>query len=333
MQKQFSLLALFVSVVAGCGGEDTQTSGTTSSNVTNPTEFSVTFAAQMVNPGEEGTRCIEKRLTNKEAMYVNQIRNTLNSGSHHLIVYRTTTTEEKLTPFDCEPFTNLLKPESGIPLMITQTKDDLLELPEGVGFSMEPGQMVRLEMHYINPTSSPIEVKATSTFYKMPEAEFKYEADFAMFANTAIDVPPLSQVTTDPLFLALPPQLETAKFFAFTGHVHEMGTSFKISTATTKDGPDTVIYDPQGFVWSEPPTEYFNPPIELPAGGGFRFQCAWNNTTPEPKTFGESAKNEMCLFYSYYYPAKGAVSCAYTDKLNGGTSFCCPGSDICSLLP
>ena len=29
--------------------------------------------------------------------------------------------------------------------------------------------------------------------------------------------------------------------------------------------------------------------------------------------FGESANNEMCFFWAYYYPSKGAYVCVHTD--------------------
>lgn len=295
--------------------------------------LSVAFAPVTVAPGEEHTRCVVKRLSNQAPIHVNRIQNTLGPGSHHLIVYRSGETEEQAEPFDCVPFTNLLNPEQGIPLMITQKPDDTLVLPDGVGFAFEQGQMIRLEMHYINYTSEPIEIAASSTFYPMEESAFQAQADFAMFANGAVDIPPQSEVTTDPLFLPLPDPLASAKFFALTGHQHRLGTGVRIATAETEAGADTVLYNPESFAWAEPPTEYFDPPIEVAPGGGFRLQCSWKNTTSDQVTFGESANDEMCLFYTYYYPSQGAIACAYTDLINGGVTFCCPGDPICAMLP
>ena len=53
-------------------------------------------------------------------------------------------------------------------------------------------------------------------------------------------------------------------------------------------------------------------------------------------TFGESANNEMCFFWTYYYPDKGAHVCFHTDKfVAGGYDLCCPDSaSLCAkFLP
>ena len=78
-----------------------------------------------------------------------------------MIVYRVNDTVEQPTPFDCQPFTDTLDPNKGAPLMITQKKDELLTLPAGVAYTLQPNQMMRLEMHYINATIAAADVSAT----------------------------------------------------------------------------------------------------------------------------------------------------------------------------
>ena len=70
----------------------------------------------------------------------------------------------------------------------------------------------------------------------------------------------------------------------------------------------------------------------MPSGGGFHFSCYW--TTPATSTvkFGESANDEMCFFWSYYYPSQGALVCAHTDQVPGGYDLCCPGNPLCSQI-
>jgi hypothetical protein len=79
---------------------------------------------------------------------------------------------------------------------------------------------------------------------------------------------------------------------------------------------------------------YQDPPIVIPDGGGFRFTCDYNNAGNTDVKFGESANDEMCFFWAYYYPSKGAFVCAHTDQVAGGFDLCCPGNPLCSqLLP
>ena len=91
------------------------------------------------------------------------------------------------------------------------------------------------------------------------------------------------------------------------------------------------MYSVDSWLWSEPPTVYHDPPFEIPQGGGFRFTCSWDNQSDAQVSFGESANQEMCFFWAYYYPSKGSRVCAHTAQF-GGMDVCCPGSDLCGLL-
>ncbi|MFT3775285.1 MAG: hypothetical protein QM820_58805 [Minicystis sp.] len=322
---------------SGTGGNASGTGGASSSSSGNGgagagESYSVTFDAITIAPGEESTKCVLKKLNNPAAIHVGQIHNELGPGSHHLIVYKTADTVEQTTPFDCQPFADLLNPAKGSPLMITQKKDDLLELPPGVAFAIGQEQMVRLEMHYINTTDQPIQVTAKSTFIAMKESDVQNEADFLFVGSPDINIAPQSAFTLGPTYTPLPPELAGVKFFGFTGHEHHWGTGVTVATSTGKMGTDTMVYDPSNWSWSEPPTVYHDPPVEVPSGGGFRFTCNWQNNGTSTVKFGESANDEMCFFWTYYYPSKGAFVCAHTEKIPGGYDLCCPGSPFCSQI-
>jgi hypothetical protein len=314
---------------ASAGGGNAEGGGGAASN--NPS-FTVTFDPVTVAPGTENTQCVTKRLGNDTPILVHQIHNVLPQGSHHLIVYRTADTEEQLEPYDCQPFADTLDPTKGSPLMVTQKHDELLTLPAGVAFTLDANVLVRLEMHYINAGAEPLDVSATSTFITMPEAEFENAADFLFVGNPDIDIPPNSSFTLGPTYMPLPADLVGSKFFAITGHTHQWGTNVTVASATGENGDDTSLYDVEGWQWSEPATVMMDPPIEIPDGGGFRFTCNWQNQSSETVGFGESANDEMCFFWAYYYPSKGAKVCAHSDQFGGGIDLCCPGNDFCSLL-
>jgi hypothetical protein len=294
--------------------------------------FSVAFDPLTIQPGEEDTQCVIRRLSNPTPLHVGKIHNVLGPGSHHLIVYRTNDTEEQLTPFACQPFVDLLTPEKGTPLMITQKPDDLLTLPAGVAFTVDTEQMVRLEMHYINTTSAPIEVTATSTFIPMAEGTFENEADFLFFGNPDINIPPHGSQTLGPTFLPVPSNLADSKFFGFTGHTHHWGTNVTVASSDSELGAAKMIYDIENWRWNEPPTVYVDPPVQVASGGGFHLTCEWTNGSENSISFGESATAEMCFFWTYYYPSKGAFVCAHTDQIPGGYDLCCPGNPFCDQI-
>jgi hypothetical protein len=249
-----------------------------------------------------------------------------------MIVYRSTATTEQTTPFDCIPFTDTLDPSKGSTLMVTQKKDDMLTLPDGVAFTIDPNQMIRIELHYINPTNVPIDVTATTSFVAMDDSQYQNEADFLFIGDPDITIPPNSSTTLGPIFFALPAEYEGVNFFAITGHEHQFGTNVKVSVASGPNDPGTSVYDVPGWLWSEPATVQANPPFQIPSGGGFNFTCDWTNTSNNTVSFGESANNEMCFFWAYYYPSQGARVCMHTSQ-QGGIDLCCPGpSLICTYI-
>jgi Copper type II ascorbate-dependent monooxygenase, C-terminal domain len=80
------------------------------------------------------------------------------------------------------------------------------------------------------------------------------------------------------------------------------------------------------WIWSEPATVQHEPAFTVPQGGGFRFTCKWHNPNPDatapPVVFGESANDEMCFFWAYYYPSHGSHVCVHSDA-NGMSSNRC----------
>jgi hypothetical protein len=298
----------------------------------NQPSFTVEFDALTVAPGVEDTQCVVKRVGNDEQIRVHQIHNELPVGSHHLIVYQTSDTVEQIEPFDCQPFSDTLDPSKGSPIMITQKSEDLLTLPDGVAFTLPGGAMVRLEMHYINTSGAPLDVSATSTFITMPEEDYQQEASFLFIGNPDISIPPMSSATLGPTFMTLPSSLYGANFFGITGHTHQWGTNVVVERADAPGGPFESVYDVPNWQWSEPETVYHEPAFQIADGGGFNFTCSWNNQSASTVTFGESANQEMCFFWAYYYPSQGAFVCAHTDQLPGGLDLCCPGSPFCDQL-
>jgi hypothetical protein len=324
----FSAAALTVGL-ASCSSNSTPDTPAKSAA---PPATTITFPSTVVAAHAENTQCVVIRLGNAAPLHVGAVHNVLGSSSHHLIVYRVNDTVEKPTPFDCAPFTDTLDPTKGSPLMVTQKHDDLLTLPAGVAYSLDANQMIRLEMHYINASATEKPVTATSTMIPISEEDFHDEAGFLFIGNPDISLAPKSEAKLGPTFFELPSELSGVKFFAMTGHEHQLGTNVQVAMSTSKADPGTMVYDVPNWTWSEPKTEVFATPFTVPDTGGFTFTCSWNNTTDRPVQFGESANDEMCFFWAYYYPSKGARVCMHTTRTtaNGG-DICCPDSPLCAF--
>jgi hypothetical protein len=290
--------------------------------------YTVTWGPYEVPAGTDDTKCVTKRLGNPGELRVSSIHNQLGAVSHHLIVYKVSDTEEQPEPYDCDPFQDTLDPTKGMPLMITQKADETLTLPEGVAFTLEPDQMIRLEMHYVNPGTEAATMQATSTMIPIAEGAFRDEAGFLFAGNFDVDVPANAETTLGPSHIDMPEELEGKKFFAFTGHVHKFGTN--VTVEMSNEDTSVSAYGVEDFSWSEPPTQYHDPELVLPVGGGFDLTCTWNNTSNEAASLGEEADDEMCFFWAYYYPSVGSRVCLRSDELN--QDLCCPGPSLCTQI-
>ncbi len=299
--------------------------------------LSLTYPTFTVNPGSESTKCVWMRLPNTGEVKVHQLHNVLGSSSHHLIVYRDNMdTTEQLTPVDCQPFTGALNTTGMIaPIMITQRADDALFLPEGVAYTFAPNQMIKLEMHYLNATDEPVEATAQVNFYLADPSTIHDEADILFIGSPDITIPAgqplhLQQFFKVPSYI----DLSQSKIFAITGHTHHFGLDMQVRVGPSKTGPFESVYKPSPFSWSEPITTVHKPEFNVPSGGGFEFECSYMNTGTQEVGFGESANDEMCFFWAYYYPSQGSKVCVHTDQYGGanGLNVCCPGDSLCGLV-
>lgn len=303
-----SLAALAVGSAA-CTSESTESKsrstatpeGGSTATLGEPLHLSITVPA--VPAGTEGTKCVRVRLGNDAPIRVAKIHNVLSEASHHFVVSTVedpTVTEAPL--FDCPPFR---APLTGAPLVITQKHDDVTTTPDGVAYPIEQNQLMHLELHYINTTGKTADIEATSDLYPVESASGDLqEASFLLIGNLDISIPPRSSYSTGPAFQPLPAAFDGVTFYALTGHTHRFGTNVTVGVAPSSTGEVTPLYAPKPFDWSEPVVTHLSPPVTVPTGGGFSFQCDWYNPTDSVVTFGESALAEMCFFWAYYYPRR-----------------------------
>src|SRR5260221_3789576 len=75
--------------------------------------FSVTIGPIAVPAGHEDTLCVEKRLGNLDHKWIGKLHTHLHGVSHHVIVYRVSSTTERTEPFACTPFIHTLDSATG----------------------------------------------------------------------------------------------------------------------------------------------------------------------------------------------------------------------------
>ena len=286
-------------------------------------------------PGKEQTKCVIKKLDNSEPIWVTGIHSKLDNGSHHMIVYKTGDTEEQPEPFDCDPFTETLT-GNAYPLLITQVAEESLVMPPGVAVKFEPYQAIRIEAHFLNYYPEEITAHGEVTFDTILEEDVWNEADMLFYGDVGFELPPNQAYQTDWSFLTVSDGVEV---FAMTGHTHQYGTNVEVYYADGVEDDSTPVYPlDQPFQWDESPVTQYDPPLQFNGSNGLRFRCSWDNPTDKKIGFGESANQEMCFVWAYYYPSAGYQVCVDVKGLNLGipgidSSVCCPGSFVCDLIP
>jgi hypothetical protein len=301
-------------------------------------DYSLSWGTVSVKPSTELTQCVWLRLSNDAEIKVHQLHNVLSASSHHLIVYKDDSdTTEQTTPVPCQPFSGALNTTGKIfPMMITQKHDDRLTLPHNVAYTLAPHQMIKIEMHYLNAGESPADATANVTFSAADPAAITDEANILFIGSPDISLEPNKMAEVHEFFNPGRAQLDLskAKFFAITGHTHKLGLSVEVGIADQPTDPPTPVYAPTTFLWNEPETTTHNPEFMVDPAGGFDFTCRYYNSTSDTVTFGESADDEMCFFWAYYYPSNGSHVCAHVTVQGLGLDLCCPdaGLPLCSLL-
>ena len=254
--------------------------------------------------GQERTVCSRFKLPNTGAIDIVKIDAALAPGSHHLILYKSMATQEKKDLYDC-PALDISGGD--VPIYIAETQsNNALPLPTGVAYHIDPGQMVRLEAHYIN--ASPNAIMGMGEVHLTLGGPGTYQKADIMFCGTVTDldpqfmgmgVPP-GAVTLKPGFYKVP---DGIKVFGLTTHEHQRGTLMTVDKSSSS-APGTNLT--MGTPFDNPPFQIYGDKnlLTFAPGEGFRWQCHYQNDSQNTYYFGQSAvDNEMCFFWAYYYPS------------------------------
>jgi hypothetical protein len=301
---------------SGTGGSDVSTGGAGGSggggwDPGGPvTTYAPAFVPVMTMPGQEQTMCITFPLDNAAPVLVRRFSTNLTEGTHHIILYRAPTEKENLTPTPCMGLSGLLT--GSHPIFIAQQKHSELLMPTSedgkpVALQLDAHEMVRMEMHFINTTPAPITVTGSISMDTLDAASTPPDAwvrsDLAFWGTAKINIPAHSKGDTGVKFQ---PALPDSHTFALTTHQHHLGTSMKVWMGTSATDPAMTLLV-NGTSWSDPPLKQYSPPLSFPAGSGLgmAYECQWDNPGDTAVKFGESANDEMCFLWHYYFPGKG----------------------------
>ena len=142
-----------------------------------------------------------------------------------MILYKVAAQATQATPFNCQPFQDTLNPADGNPLVISQKKDDLITLPQGVAFTLdaEPDGSPRDALHQREPLAVGHARHDLDAHDDPRLRRIKYDASFLFIGDPDISIPPQSTYTLGPVYFQVPAEYANSNFFAMTGHEHQYG--------------------------------------------------------------------------------------------------------------
>lgn len=183
-----------------------------------------------IAPGDEATVCTVVDLGNDVPRMVRAIRSTLTSGTHHVIVTRSTAAPTP-APTPCGPFAGG-SVDSEV-LLIAQQSAATLTYPTGAGLPVAAHQSVHLEMHYVNATDAAQAIGGEIAL-DLAAADTGLAPVRLLFTGNANLNIPAHGTATVTSFHAL--AADTA-LFATTAHTHQWGTRATVELATGADDP------------------------------------------------------------------------------------------------
>jgi len=245
-----------------------------------------------VPPGGELYKCEDFENPFGKDIAILESKSVMSRGSHHFAAFRM----ENLTTAplaDC--------PAGGLEahefVHASQTPEQVARYPEGVGRFLPATDGIRLQVHYLNTGSAPLQVQAKFSVKYVDASKIDQMAGGVFLNNLGLKVPPGKSTVTKSW--ELPSDI---KLLVAVSHMHRHALSF---TSSTSDGH--TIFESEA--WDAPTPANFDPPMELSSGTSITWSCTFQNDTAETLGFGESAaKNEMCIFNGIYYPSPDGSS-------------------------
>jgi copper type II ascorbate-dependent monooxygenase-like protein len=259
-------------------------------------------------PGQEATYCYYFHTPNTAETVVRSWQSSMTPGSHHMILYFTSTAEMPdgtLDPSGNCGGANLNN--LAVWTYAAQSPEARADMPaddgagKPVGMPIPAGQAAAMQLHYLNATDGPLTVHAmlNANGYA-PGTAYTQAAAYVTY-NTKIDIPPGPGSTSNASGTCAVPA--GAKFFTMSTHSHKQSVGTQVMDGTAMVQMSTDWEHPTTTSWAAAPFFSFT-------SGSLAYRCNYlNETTSEIKAGPSAQTNEMCMAIGYFFPATGSKMC------------------------
>jgi Copper type II ascorbate-dependent monooxygenase, C-terminal domain len=292
----------------GCGGNDGSETAAPGYPVDlAPPQYGVQVqtVGRMIPAGADEEWCEVVALPGDpaETYLIGRIEVAMAPFSHHLIVSMATEDAPELdraplgTPVQCNGAHGF---GAGLVTLAASAKTYIVdELPPGVGHAVHGGQRLVFDYHALNSSTAPVPAAHRLNLHRVDHID-KTAQRFG-FYNQYIEIPPRSTRS----FSDACTFNSDILVWALARHTHRRGTDFDVWwTGGARDGEHVWT----SANWEQDIAFRFDEPVLVPAGSGFRWQCAFDNPTDETLIFGLEATDEMCILFGEFVAAGDAAS-------------------------
>ncbi len=320
---------LAVASLAGC-----------SSTAPSGNQPQVSFTMNVTVPaGKELFECQFVKMPASAAdQFVVAAEHTYTPGSHHLLLFRTDVTT--LAPGmdqlqDCYEGGGgtVMSHVRGV-LYGSQIPKGSETLPSGIGFKMASEEVLLLQVHYLNATTSDVNASVDVGLFTTTDAtKIQTLAGVLFYYDPFIDVPPSVSNAKAGARCTLPQDIN---LFTVFPHYHSRGVGYQAYLDAPGAAPSaTPFYTSTDW---EHPAPFNGGPMTVAKGTQIRWYCDYDNSDPTKEYFQgpSAADNEMCMFTGVYWPAMDQASefCLSTmDNFGTGSATCAQTSTCIEGCP
>jgi len=321
MRYSLGFAFVLVTALAACGGDS---GGGGGDDTTAPDAAVIAPPArgfQVISPditimaGQEITYCYYFKTPNTENMVIKKWVSDMTPGSHHMIMFSTTTEQQPAGTITASGCGVGGASAANIPAWIfaSQTAHAELALPTDDGAGKPLGQEIKagtpayFQMHYLNATDADIKVHVTvnAEAYEATDA-YTPTAPYITF-NGNISIPPGGVGVAQTQTCSTPPG---AKFWMMSTHAHKQAVKTEVKngmpTSTDVAFSSTDWEHPGAKAWMATPFYTFT-------GDKLTYTCTYDNTGSNAartgKTGDSAVTDEMCMATGYYFPAPKSRLC------------------------
>lgn len=261
------------------------------------------FGVYALGAHKEPQPCVQWTLHNEEAVYVNAVTLVNDGGFHHSNWF---VVPEDLYPGDdgywacgSRDFDNLEAAVKGTVLFAqsTQTRHEVMALPQGVVIKVPPRHKVLSQTHLLNLGSSDLdtELRLALDIIHPRDVEVVVAPIHLDYRDLQILADRRTRFTGDCAFAsayegAAKRPLDVKLYYVLP-HYHGLGEYFRLEVlGGPQDGE--VLFQLDGFNGGAN-GRAFDPPVDLAGADGLRFACGYDNWTDKEVGYGVGDQ-EMC---------------------------------------